>query len=138
MRALSIGPITVLISVWPVLKSLPRDRNVVLGRELAQRGDVDGEVRGAVGERHALLQRGVGVQHRRGDGRVVGVDRRFEGVEVMCAGPGSMKISVDAAPDHHDAVDLLLLAEAVDVLADRFQHGALVDRCSSRCRRRCA
>ena len=30
-------------------------------------------------------------------------------------------------PQHHDPIDLLLLAEAVDVLADRFQHRALVD-----------
>ncbi len=38
-----------------------------------------------------------------------------------------MKISVDAAHSITIAIDLLLLAEAVDVLADRFQHRALVD-----------
>ena len=31
-------------------------------------------------------------------------------------------------PQHHDPVDLLLLAEAVDVLADRLEHRPLVDR----------
>jgi hypothetical protein len=39
-----------------------------------------------------------------------------------------MKISVDAAPDHHDPVELLLVAEPVDVLADRVEHRPLVDR----------
>ena len=39
-----------------------------------------------------------------------------------------MKISVLAAPHHHDAVDLLLVAEAVDVFADRVEHRPLVDR----------
>ena len=55
---------------------------LALGGELAQRGNVDGEVRRAVGERHALEDRGVGVEHRRGDRRVVGVDRRLERLEV--------------------------------------------------------
>ena len=32
------------------------------------------------------------------------------------------------APDHHDAVDPLLVAEAVDVGADRLEHRPLVDR----------
>ena len=38
-----------------------------------------------------------------------------------------MKISVRRRPDHHDAVDLLLVAEAVDVLADRLEHRPLAD-----------
>ena len=82
MRALSIGASTVLISVWPVLKSLPQIGILRSVGELAQRGDVDGEVGRAVGERHALEERGVGVEHRRGDRRVVGVDRRLERLEV--------------------------------------------------------
>ena len=32
------------------------------------------------------------------------------------------------APDHHDPIDLLLVAEAVDVLADRLEHRPLADR----------
>ena len=109
------------------LEVLPRDRHVLLGRVLAHRVDVDGEVRGAVGERHALLQRGVGVQHRRGDGRVVGVDRGFEGVERHVRRAGLDEDLGRRRPEHHDPIDLLLLAEAVDVLADRLEHGALVD-----------
>ena len=127
MRALSIGASTVLISVWPVLKSLPEMARPLRRGEVAQRRHVDGEVGRAVAERHALEQRGVGVEHRRGDRRVVGVDRRLEGVEV---GVGRPRLDVDLRrrrPDHHDPVDLLLLAEAVDVLADRLQHRPLAD-----------
>ena len=99
MRAFSIGPITVLIRVWPVLKSLPLIGILSFRGQVAQRGDVDRQVRRTVGERHALEDRRVRVEHRRGDRRVVGVDGRFERFEVgMCAGPGSMKISVLA---HH-------------------------------------
>ena len=36
MRALSIGASTVLISVWPVLKSLPQIGTLVLGRVAAR------------------------------------------------------------------------------------------------------
>ena len=99
----------------------------MLGRVLAQRGDVDGEVGGAVGERHTLLERGVGVQHRRGDRRVVGVDRRLERVERHVRRAGLDEDLGRRRPEHHDPIDLLLLAEAVDVLADRVEHRALVD-----------
>jgi hypothetical protein len=98
MRARSIGPMTVLMRVWPVLKSLPLMGTRFSMRELAlERGDVDREVRGAVRERHAFQDRGVGVEHRRGDRGVVGVDRRFERLDRLVRRPGSMKISVLAA-----------------------------------------
>ena len=87
MRALSIGASTVLISVWPVLKSLPEIGTLRSVASWRSAGDVDGEVRGAVGERHALEDRRVGVEHRRCDGRVVGVDRRLERSRGPCA-PG--------------------------------------------------
>ena len=128
MRALSIGASTVLISVWPVLKSLPEIGTFAVDGELAQHRRVDAEVRRAVGERHALEQRGVGVEHRRRDRRVVGVDRRLERLEVHVRRAGLDEDLGRRAPDHHDPVDLLLLAEAVDVLADRVEHRPLVDR----------
>ena len=91
MRALSIGPSTVLISVWPVLKSLPEIGTPRSTASFVQHGDVDREVGRAVGERDALEDRRVGVQHRRRDRRVVGVDRGFERLErLVCAGPSSM------------------------------------------------
>ena len=107
MRALSIGASTVLISVWPVLKSLPEIgmlRSVASWRSAGMSTVRFGR---AVGERHALEQRGVGVQHRRGDRRVVGVDRRLERLEVHVRRTG---LDVDLGrrrPQHHDAVDLL-------------------------------
>ena len=47
MRALSIGASTVLMSVWPVLKSLPADGHALVRGELAQRRDVDSQRFGA-------------------------------------------------------------------------------------------
>ncbi len=119
---------TVLISVWPVLKSLPLIGTLLCRGEVAQRGDVDGEVRRAVGERHTFEDRRVRVQHRRGDRRVVGVDRRLERLEVGVRRTGLDEDLGARAPQHHDTVDLLLVAEAVDVFADRVEHRSLVDR----------
>ena len=79
------------------LEVLAADRDVALGGELAQHRRVDGEVRRAVGERHALEQRGVGVEHRRGDRRVVGVDRRLERLEVHVRRAG-LDVDLGATP----------------------------------------
>ena len=99
-----------------------------VGGELAQHRGVDGQVRRAVAERHAFEQGGVGVEHRRGDRRVVGVDRLLERLEVEVRGAGLDEHLGRRAPDHHDTVDTLLVAEAVDVGADRLEHRPLVDR----------
>ena len=105
MRAFSMGASTVFSSVWPVLKSLPEMGIDGLGGELAQHRRVDREVRRAVGERDALEERGVGVEHRRGDRRVVGVDGRLERLEVEVGRTGLDEHLGRAGPDHHDPVE---------------------------------
>src|ERR1035438_6732014 len=42
-----------------------RSRRFHFLRQIVHHGDIDGEVRGAIGEGHAFLQRGVSVNHRR-------------------------------------------------------------------------
>ncbi len=116
-----------MIRVWPVLKSLPLIGHLELDRQVAQGGNVDGQVGGAVGERHALENGCVGVEHRRGDRRVVGVDRGVERLDRLVGRAGLDEDLGAGTPDHDDPVDLLLLAEAVDVLADRVEHRPLVD-----------
>ena len=46
--------------------------------QLQQRRDIDGQIRGAVAERYAGHQRGVGVNHAGGNGRVVVLEAVFE------------------------------------------------------------
>ena len=93
---------------------------------MRQHGRVDGEVRRAVRERDAFLERGVRVEHRRRDLVVVAVDGLLERLEVGVRGAGLEEDLRGAAPDHHDAVDLVLVAETADVLADPFEHGPLL------------
>ena len=104
MRALKPGASSVFMKVWPVLKSLPQIGHVAVAGQLEQGRDVGGQVRRAVGEGHAALQRGVGVDLA---GRDLGI--------VLAAGPFRRPSSVwwtagglvedlgGAAPDHHQA-----------------------------------
>ena len=112
----------------PGLEVLAADRDTVTARELAQRGCIDSEVGRSVRERHALQQRGVRVQHRRGDRRVVGIDGRIERLEVRV---GRSEVDEDlgrAAPDHHEPVAAVLLTERTDVVTQRVEHRAPPDR----------
>ena len=124
-RALSIGASTVLISVWPVLKSLPLMGMLRSVANWRSAGVSTVRFGRAVGERHALQQGGVGVEHRRGDLRVVGVDRLLERLEVHVRRAG-LDVDLGARrPDHHDALEPVLVLEAVDVLADLLEHRPL-------------
>ena len=91
----------------------------------AQDRSVDREVRRAVGERNPFEQRGVRVEHRGRDRRILRVDRGFERLEV---GVGRTGLDVDlggAAPDHDDPVAQVLVLEGVDVGADLLEHRPL-------------
>ena len=82
MRALRPGAMTVFISVWPVLKSLPEIGTPFSLRELQRApGMSTREVRRAVAEGHALHDRGVGVEHGRRDRLVVVLHRLLELLE---------------------------------------------------------
>ena len=101
------------------LEILAADGHAAILRQLLQRGDVAGEVGGAVGERHPLHDGGPGVQHGRRDGRVVGVHRLLERLERLV---GRARLDEDLggrAPDHDQPVALVLRLESPDVLAQR-------------------
>ena len=55
IRDLRPGAMIVFISVWPVLKSLPQIGTRLVSASSMQRRNIDGQVRRAVGERHARL-----------------------------------------------------------------------------------
>ena len=89
-----------------------------------QRGDVDGEVGGAVGEGDALFERSPGVEHRRRDVGVVFDEAFFEGGEGL-VDSGLLEIDLGgAAPDHDLTIGLGL--ELGDVVANLVGEIALV------------
>ena len=88
-------------------------------------GNRDGEVGCSVVERHALEQGGVGVQHRRGDRRVVGVDRFLERRNVLMRRAHLEEDLGRTAPHHHHAIDGVVIGELVNAFADTFEHLAL-------------
>ena len=69
-RALRPGAMIVLISVWPVFRSLPASGEPGLLRQLEQRRNVGAQVRRGVGVRHAFLDRRVRVNHARRNRRI--------------------------------------------------------------------
>ena len=117
---------TVLMSVWPVLKSLPADRHLVLLRQLHHRRHVHRQVRRAVRVRHAFHQRGVGVDHRRGDRRVVRLEALLERLDRLVRRRLGQEDLGAAAPDHHEPVEVVVLLEGADVLAQLLGQVALV------------
>ena len=110
--------------VWPVLKSLPADGRVHLAGELVERGDVDGEVGGAVDEGDAFFERGPGVEHGGGDAGVVVDEAFFEGCEGLVDGGLLEEDFGGAGPDHDLAVGFGF--ELGDVVADLVGEVALV------------
>ena len=71
MRALKAGASTVFMKVWPVLKSLPQMGAAFFFESSIMHGKIDGQIRRAIGEGHALLERRVGVDLRGRDAEVV-------------------------------------------------------------------
>ena len=122
MRAFSIGASTVLIRVWPVLKSLPQIGTPWSIASCNQRRDVDRQVRGAVGEGDAFHQRGVGVEHRGGDRCVVVAQRRLEAFEVAVVWSLLHEDLGRGAPDHDQAVAVVCGLEVANVLANLLGH----------------
>ena len=103
---------------------LAADGSAVLLGELDHRGEIDGEVRCAVGEGHAFRERGIGVDLRWSDAGVVGLEAFFEGSDGLMDGGGLEEDFSGAAPDHDDAVDGL--SEILNVGADLVGEVALV------------
>ena len=95
------------------------------GRVLSQHGDVDGEVRCAIGEGDAFEQGRVRVEHRRRDRRIVGVYGLLERGDVLMCGPRFEEDFGRAAPDHDETIDGVVLGELVDAFTDALEHLAL-------------
>ena len=106
------------------LEVLAADGRGILLRQLDHRGNIDGEVRCAVGEGDALTERGIGVDLRRRDADVVGLEALFEGFDGLVNGRGFEENLSRAAPDHDDAIDGLF--EVLNVVADLVGEVALV------------
>ena len=106
------------------MKSLPQMGAAVLLGQLDQRRDIDGEIRCAVGEGHALAERGIGVDLRRRDADVVRLEALFEGFDGLVNGRGLEEDLGGAAPDHDHAIDGLF--EGLDVGANLVGEIALV------------
>ena len=89
-------------------------RGVLFG-ELDHGRHIDGEVRRTVGKGHALAERGVGINLRRCNAGIAGLQSLLKGLDGLMHGRRLEEDLGGAAPDHHHAVNLAL--ECADVLA---------------------
>ncbi len=106
------------------LEVLAADGRVHLAGELVERGDVDGEVRCAVGEGDAFFERGPGVEHGGGDVGVVFDEAFLEGFEGLVDGGWFEEDLGGAAPDHDLPIGFGF--ELGDVVADLVGEVALI------------
>ncbi len=81
------------------------------------RRNIDRQVRRAIGERHAFLHRRIGVDHRRRDVLVVGLQRLLERLDGLVHRARLDEDLGRAAPDHHQPVGAARLLEVANVLA---------------------
>ena len=105
----------VLISVWPGLHVVAGERRLVLGGQLEHGGNVGGQVRRGVGERKALLDRRVGVDHARRDGVVAVLKPLLEGRHRLVDGAFLHEHLGAPHPQHHQAIAAVLGLERADV-----------------------
>ena len=86
----------------------------MLGK-LAERGNINRQIRSAIGEGHARLQRRVGVDHGRCDRATAVPQGTLEAVQVGVLGLGLHKGFGRRAPQHHQAVAAIVPLEVRDV-----------------------
>ncbi len=113
MRALKAGARTVFIKVWPVLKSLPQMGAAFFLDRQTSAGVSTSEIRCAIGEGHALAERGVGIDLRRSNAGIVGFESLLEVLDALVNCGGLQEDFGRAAPDHDHAIDGL--AEGTNV-----------------------
>ena len=90
MRALKPGARMVLIRRLPSLEIFAADWSVVLSRQLVHYWNIHRQVRRSVGERHALHQRSVGINHRGRDVLVIRASAFSKDFNDWWAAVGSM------------------------------------------------
>ena len=103
------------------LEILAADRNVALARQFQQRRRIGGQIRRAVGERHAGLQRGISVNLAGRDLRIVLLQAAFEILQRLMHGARLVENFGGPAPDHHQALTPLVFAELPDVVHQHFR-----------------
>ena len=116
----------VLISVCPVLRSLPVSGEPRRCRQLQQRRNVGAQVRRGIRVRDAFLDRRVRVDHARRDVVVVRLEPLFERGQRRVRGRFGQEDLGAAAPDHHEAIAAAVSLEAAHVLAQLVGEVALV------------
>ena len=95
-------------------------------RQIHHRRHVHRQVRRPVRVGHAFHQRGVGVDHRRGDGRVVLLEALLERLDRLVRRRLGEEDLRAAAPDHDQAAEVVILLEGADVFAQLLGQVALV------------
>src|SRR5665213_2580068 len=99
----------------PRLHVLAGDRRLRLRGQLDERGDVRRQVRRGVRIRNAFLDGGIRVDHARGNRDVAGLEARLEGGERLMDRALLQEDLRAASPDHHDAIEVVVLLELMDV-----------------------
>src|SRR5215469_1494260 len=94
--------------------------NAFVVRKLDKRGKFSGEIGCTVGEGHAFLNGGVGVEHGRRNGFVIFLHGAFERGERFVDFFGLEENFGGGAPDHHGAVDFGGFFEVANVFAKLF------------------
>ena len=110
----------VLMSVWPVLRSLPASGEPVSCASSSSAGHVGAQVRRGVGVRQALADGRVGVDHARRNRRVVRLEALLERGQRLMGRRLRQEDFGAAAPDEHDAIEPLLGLEPADVVDELF------------------
>jgi hypothetical protein len=91
-----------------------------------ERRHVGSHRRREVGVRRARVDRGIGVEHRRADRGIVRVESALERVARAEAGRVAPRLALGRGEvDHHDAVERLILAEALQIVLDLADGGAV-------------
>ncbi len=106
----------VLISVWPVFRSLSGERRSRLLRQLEERRDVGAQIRRRVRVRQPFVNRRVRVDHARRDRRIVRVEPFLERRERLMRRRLRQEDLGAAAPDQHQAIEPVRRLEPTNVV----------------------
>ena len=97
----------------------------ILGKP-GQGGDIGGQARREVAVGYALHDRGVGVEHRRADRRIVGIEAALEGCGRLQHLQRQIGPTLDGGQvDHHQIGDAGIAAILADIATDLLHRGAM-------------
>ena len=116
----------VLMSVWPVFRSLPASGEPVCCASSSSAGMSRREIRRRVRVRNAFLDRRVGVDHARRNRRIVRFERLLERGDRLVRRRFRQEDLGAAAPDQHEPIELVVRLELADVRDQLLGQVALV------------